>query len=149
MFVVDMKKGLTISFIINIILVILLIIMTILFFIKGTKKVEESLGLQTIAIDNYDIDFKSDRYAYLINVENNVEQLDIDVVAYEKDAEIKITGNEKIKEGYNQIIISVKSKKKTPKKYYIEVIKEKFEEKDENDEKIEKDTEIDVNKNQK
>ena len=61
MFVIDMKKGFYTSFFINIGLIILLIIMTILYFTKDAK-LDENLGLQSLIIDEVDIDFKSDRF---------------------------------------------------------------------------------------
>lgn len=128
MFTIDMEKGFKVSFIINITLAVLLIVMTILYFTKGTKKENENPGIQDMVIENYEIDFKSERYAYLIEVSNDVDYLDITIVPYEKGASISVEGNEKFEEGYNQIVIEVQDTSTTPKYYYIDVIKAKAEE---------------------
>ena len=125
MFVIDMKKGFQVSFIINLILAILLIIMTILYFTKGLGKEVENPGLQTMAIEEAEINFEPTRYAYLIEVGNDVENLHINVVPYEKGASVSLEGNEKLKEGYNQVVVTVSDSSSKPKYYYIDVIKAK------------------------
>lgn len=141
MFVIDMKKGFYTSFFINIGLALLLLIMTILYFTKGAPSNEENLGLQQLSIDEYDIDFKSDIYAYHITVDENVEELDFGYVTYEKSAEVKIEGNENFNEGNNQVIITVSEESKDDKIYYV--IVEKIIGKI--DEDIEKEQNIDAN----
>ncbi|MBQ7141322.1 MAG: cadherin-like beta sandwich domain-containing protein [Bacilli bacterium] len=123
MFVIDMKKGFYVSFFINIGLAILLLLMTILYFTKGTSSKEENLGLQQLSISDADIDFKSDVYAYHVTIDETVDSLDLGYVAYEKDAKIKVKGNENFKEGNNQIVITVTEDSKDDKVYYIIVEK--------------------------
>jgi len=123
MFVIDMKKGFYISFFINIGLVILLLIMTILYFTKGTLSKDENLGLQQLSISEADIDFKSDIYAYHVIVDETVDSLDLSYVTYEKDAEVKVEGNENFKEGNNQVIITVSEENKNDNIYYVVVQK--------------------------
>ncbi len=123
MFVIDMKKGFRVSLVINIILFALFIMMMILYFTKGTDKKELNPGLQTMAIEEGEIDFKPDRYAYMVEVNNDVDKLTLSLVSYEKGANIKVDGNEKFKEGHNQIVITVSDSATTPKYYYIDVIK--------------------------
>ena len=128
MFTIDMEKGFKVSFIVNITLAVLLIVMTILYFTKGVKKEVQNPGIQDMLIENYEIDFNPERYAYLVEVNNDVDYLDITIVPYEKGASVSVKGNEKFKEGYNQIVIEVQDTSTTPKYYYIDVIKAKVEE---------------------
>lgn len=123
MFIIDMKKGFRISFVINIILLVLFIMMAIMYFMKGTDKKELNPGLQTLMIEEAPIDFKPNRYAYSIDVNSDVNKLTLSLVSYEKGANIKIDGNENLKEGYNQIVITVSDSATTPKLYYIDVNK--------------------------
>ena len=123
MFTIDMKKGFQVSFVINIVLAVLLIVMTILYFIKGNNNEIENPGLQTMIIEEGEINFDPNRYAYLIEVDSSVENLNIIVVPYEKDASVSLKGNENLKEGYNQVIVTVSDSSSKPKYYYIDVIK--------------------------
>ena len=123
MFVIDMKKGFRISFIVNIILLVLFIMIFILYITKGPKEKEINPGLQSLIIEEADIDFKPERYAYSIEVDNDIDKLTLLTVPYEKGANIKIDGNKDLQVGYNQIIITISDTATTPKLYYIDVDK--------------------------
>ena len=56
---------------------------------------------------------------YYLTVDENINKLDIIAIPENGDAEIKITGNEDLKSGVNQINISVTSKDKTNTEEYI------------------------------
>lgn len=105
------------------------------------KEDEEKLKVISIAIDDekeiyLEPQFKSDVYKYTINIKDKdksekekITTIPLKVVANQQDAEIKITGNEKLKDGENIIKITVTSKDGKEKVEYTIIVKKNVEEK--------------------
>ena len=64
-------------------------------------------------------DFNPDIHEYYLIVNEDTKKLDITAVPENREAEVKITGNDNLKNGLNKIKISVTSKDKTTTEEYI------------------------------
>lgn len=106
------------------------------YFIKVNKKIADkrlkltSLNLKAIDDEgnSHDIelnqDFNSEVFTYNCNVYNNVKKIQLDAESEESDTQIKIEGNENLKEGKNTILITLKNKNSEDEVIYkIEVNK--------------------------
>lgn len=80
--------------------------------IKVNKKEEEiklssNAKLKSLIINDYELDFNSNKFDYTLIINDNVSELDMSMEAEEKDAKISdISGNNNLKDG-SKIIISV------------------------------------------
>ena len=75
-------------------------------------------------------EFNPDNLEYILFVSNDVKKLDFSYVANDKNASVKIVGNENFVEGNNEVKIIVSNsdnESKAERKYHINVIKEKEE----------------------
>lgn len=73
---------------------------------------KEELGLLSIAIDDkYEIylepEFKTNVYEYKINLKEDLSSIPLTAIPNKEGAEVKITGNEDLKEGENAIRIAI------------------------------------------
>lgn len=64
--------------------------------------------LESLNVENYAIDFSKFKYEYIINVNNDVTDLNITAIAVSETATIDINKPEKLFEGNNAVIITVK-----------------------------------------
>lgn len=85
------------------------------YFIKVVKKVQENLRLTNLKLKakNMEImlepEFDAEIFEYYCNIENEISKVDIEANSSDKNAKIEIEGNEELKPGMNQILISVSS----------------------------------------
>ena len=95
--------------------------------VKYEVIINKNLGsskLNSLEIKDYNLEpqFASDIYTYNLTVKNNVNSLDIKALASEDD-QVEILGNEKFKDGKNEIIIRVTGNDKTNTTYKLIVNK--------------------------
>lgn len=85
------------------------------YFIKVVKKVQENLRLTNLKLKakNMEImlepEFDAEIFEYYCNIENEISKVNIEANSSDKNAKIEIEGNEELKPGMNQILISVSS----------------------------------------
>lgn len=85
------------------------------YFIKVVKKVQENLRLTNLKVKakNMEImlepEFDAEIFEYYCNIENEISKVNIEANSSDKNAKIEIEGNEELKPGMNQILISVSS----------------------------------------
>ena len=87
--------------------------------------------LKDIKIENYKLipDFNPEIYEYKVNILRNISSLDITTEKSEENVEVKIEGNDNLKVGENEIVISASSKDvETPQTYKIKatIVEEKI-----------------------
>ena len=95
--------------------------------VKYELIINKNLGsskLTSLEVSGYELNptFNSETYTYNLTVQNNVSKLDIKALASDND-QIEIIGNEKLKEGENEILISVTGNDKTTTTYKLIVNK--------------------------
>ena len=103
--------------------------------IKAKKKIESDVvklkSLKLFAVEkngekqiiNLDPEFSKDVFQYKCEVYSDVEKIELEKTV-DDDIEVSVEGNEKLKLGKNEIIISLKTKDESGKNIYkIEVIK--------------------------
>lgn len=85
------------------------------YFIKVVKKIQENLRLTNLKVKakNMEImlepEFDAEIFEYYCNIENEISKVNIEANSSDKNAKIEIEGNEELKPGMNQILISVSS----------------------------------------
>lgn len=83
------------------------------YFIKVVKKVQENLRLTSLKLKANEMEFmlepefNAETFEYYCNIENEISKVDIDANSSDKNAKIEIEGNENLKQGMNQILISI------------------------------------------
>ena len=85
-----------------------------------TKREEQVVTLKNITIKNAKINFESGVYDYELSVPKSVEKLEIDATPTNQDANVTITGADKLQIGENTITIEVENDGNT-KTYTIKV----------------------------
>lgn len=80
---------------------------------------DASLEIMRVNREGINPDFNKDIKEYYLIVDESVDKLDITAIASNKDADVKITGNENLKIGLNKIKILVTSEDKTQSKEYV------------------------------
>lgn len=103
-----------------------------LYFIKVIKTIKKDIRLNGLILkisDGYEIEitpqFDKDIFEYSCNIQNDIDKIDIEAVANDSDYYIEIIGNENLKEGQNEIIISVSKNDDEKTIYKINVNREK------------------------
>lgn len=94
---------------------------------KYEININKNLGssfLTNLEVKDYDLQpqFSSETYIYNIDVKNSINSLDINAVASDND-QVEIIGNEKLKDGKNEILIRVTGNDKTTTTYKLLVNK--------------------------
>lgn len=85
------------------------------YFIKVVKKVQENLRLTNLKLKAKKMEimlepeFDAETFEYYCNIENEISKVNIEANSSDKNAKIEIEGNEELKPGMNQILISVSS----------------------------------------
>ncbi|MCI9177946.1 MAG: hypothetical protein HFJ28_05210 [Clostridia bacterium] len=96
-------------------------------YVTKTNNIEEAnTNLENLAVENETLepDFTQQITNYRLSVGNNVENLNVLAVPQNEEAKVKIEGGENLKEGKNNIIITVTAPNNiTFKKYQIDVFK--------------------------
>ncbi len=91
--------------------------------VTKTKNTENAnANLDTLAVEYFELtpEFNQNITNYSVEVSNQVNKLKIFAVSSDESAKVEISGNENLKIGDNQIIISITAKDNiTTKKYYI------------------------------
>ena len=85
-------------------------------------KIRANANLEILAVEYFNLipEFDKNITNYSVEISNEVDKLNIFVVSSDETAKVEISGNEDLKIGDNQIIISVTAKDEiTTKKYYI------------------------------
>ena len=102
------------------------------YFIKVKKSVKKDVKLNSLKVstDNEsDIEitpeFNSNVFEYNCKMQNYVEKLNIEATCDLKDAKIEIKGNENLKEGLNEILVTVSTENDEKVVYKINAYKEK------------------------
>ncbi len=72
---------------------------------------------------NLDTEFNSDKFIYYLSTEENINKLDIEAVGEDENDEVTFIGNDKLKNGLNDIYVKVTNKDKTTTTYRIVVEK--------------------------
>lgn len=80
---------------------------------------DASLEIMRVNREGINPDFNKDIKEYYLIVDESVDKLDITAIASNKEADVKITGNENLKMGLNKIKILVTSEDKTQNKEYV------------------------------
>ena len=100
------------------------------YFIKVVKETKENLRLTDIYLKtngnkiDLDSDFNSEKFEYYCNVSNDISRIDIEAISNIENAKIEVNGNDELKEGMNQIFISVSTDGVEKTTYKINVYKE-------------------------
>ena len=106
------------------------------YYIKVVKELKEKLRLSNISlvamsnekdVNNIDLNpsFDSEIFTYNCNVANYIDKIKVIAKSNEEDANIEIVGNENLKEGLNEILVTVNKNEKDKIVYKINVNKEK------------------------
>lgn len=102
------------------------------YFIKVIKSINKDIRLNTLKLkmeDNSSVEinpeFDKDIFEYNCNVQNSIQKIDVEAIANVEKAKILITGNENLKEGLNEILITVFLDTEEKITYKINVNKEK------------------------
>lgn len=109
------------------------------YYIKVVKAIKKHSRLSSISLEAIskgkkvnDIDLKpnfdSEIFNYSCNVANYIEKINIEAKSNEENSNIEIVGNDNLKEGLNEILITVKTSDNEEIVYKINVNKEKKEE---------------------
>ena len=109
------------------------------YYIKVVKELKEKLRLSNISlvamsnekdVNNIELNpsFDSEIFTYNCNVANYIDKINIEAKANDKNADIEIVGNEHLKEGLNEILVTVKKSNTEKIVYKINVNKEKKDE---------------------
>lgn len=84
------------------------------YFIKAIKSINKDIRLSALKLkteenNNIEItpEFDKDIFEYNCNVQNYIRKIDVEANANDENANIEITGNENLKEGLNEILITV------------------------------------------
>lgn len=82
--------------------------------VEEKKEEKEKLGLISIAIDekselSLEPEFKPEIFEYAINFKGDLDKIPLNAIANKEGAKVEITGNEKLKDGENTILITVTS----------------------------------------
>ncbi len=100
------------------------------YFIKVIKQVKQNLRLNSLKIttedkSNIEItpEFNENIYEYNCEVQSYVEKINIDTNSNIENAKIEITGNENLKEGLNQVLITVTAGNDEKVVYKINIIR--------------------------
>lgn len=92
---------------------------------------EANASLETLAIEGYNIipEYSDNITNYSVEVGKNTSKLNVLAIAEDMDANVKITGNDKIKEGHNKVSVEVTARDGITKRIYdINVYKRNDEE---------------------
>ena len=84
----------------------------------------EGNSLSSLVVSGYDIDLKQDTTTYTIKVDKSVDKLDVEALAFDKDAKVTIEGNESLVDGENTVNVVVESLDGTKKTYTIIAIRD-------------------------
>lgn len=87
------------------------------------QQLSEDNYIKNIEITNYEILFDKDINKYLIEVDNDINDLDLNITLNDENSTFTVRGNENFIPGKNEIIITVKSQKGETRDYIIEVNK--------------------------
>ena len=109
------------------------------YYIKFVKAIKEKLRLSNISlvamsnekdVNNIELNpsFDSEIFTYNCSVANYIEKINIEAKSNEENSNIEIVGNDNLKEGLNEILITVKTSDNEEIVYKINVNKEKKEE---------------------
>ena len=109
------------------------------YYIKVVKAIKEKLRLSNISlvamsnekdVNNIELNpsFDSEIFTYNCSVANYIEKINIEAKSNEENSNIEIVGNDNLKEGPNEILITVKTSDNEEIVYKINVNKEKKEE---------------------
>ena len=109
------------------------------YYIKVVKAIKEKLRLSNISlvamsnekdVNNIELNpsFDSEIFTYNCSVANYIEKINIEAKSNEENSNIEIVGNDNLKEGLNEILITVKTSDNEEIVYKINVNKEKKEE---------------------
>ena len=103
-----------------------------LYFIRVVKTIKGNIRLNSLKLrtaDGYDIEitpqFDKDIFEYSCTIQNDIDKIDIEAVAGNVDDCIEIVGNENLKEGQNEVIISVFKNDNEKTIYKINITKER------------------------
>lgn len=86
---------------------------------KTANSSSAKLEIMRLNQEGVNPDFNPDIHEYYLIVNEDTKKLDITAVPENREAEVKITGNDNLKNGLNKIEISVTSKDKTSTEEYI------------------------------
>ena len=91
---------------------------------KTNNKKDANADLETLAVENYTLspDYQNIVTNYTLEITNTTEKLNILAIPQSENAKVQIQGNENLKIGQNQVIITVTAANEiTNKKYIIDV----------------------------
>lgn len=91
---------------------------------EHTQQLSEDNYIKNIEITNHEILFDKVINKYLIEINNDINNLDLNITLNDEYSTFAITGNENFIPGKNEIIITVKSQKGETRDYIIEVNKD-------------------------
>ena len=100
------------------------------YFIKVVKETKDNLRLTDIYLKtngnkiDLDSDFNSEKFEYYCNVSNDISKIDIEAISNIENAKVEVNGNDGLKEGMNQIFISISTDGVEKTTYKINVYKE-------------------------
>ena len=97
---------------------VLLIIFVICYFAFFGKSSDNSL--KELTIIGHSIDFKPEEYAYVLKVENSVDNLEFIIDSTDKNAKVSVSDTH-LKEGANEIVITVEAENGKTQNYRIYV----------------------------
>lgn len=78
-----------------------------------------NLEIMRLGLEGVNPDFNSDLQEYYLIVDESINSIDVTAIPENRDAEVKITGNNNLKSGKNIIEIEVTSKDESNKKKYV------------------------------
>lgn len=81
--------------------------------------------LKTLTIDNQNLNFKSTVYEYNLSVLYEVDKINIKAIPNDNKASIEGLGEINLKEGVNNLVVSVTAEDETKKEYKINITREK------------------------
>ncbi len=108
------------------------------YYIKVAKVLKKELRLNSLNLDaisneknintiKLEPDFNSEVFTYNCNVANYIDKIKVNAKSNIENANIEISGNENLKEGLNEILVTVKNSNNEKTVYKIYVNKEKIE----------------------
>lgn len=108
------------------------------YYIKVIKTIKKELRLNSMKLEaassennvnNIELEpkFDSETFTYNCNVENYIDRINIDAKANNENANIAISGNENLKDGLNEILVTIKANNDDKIVYRIYVNKDKKE----------------------
>lgn len=94
--------------------------------VKPEKTASTNAKLKNLEIDPSDLNpaFDKSVFEYRMNVDADTQRLIIDAIPEDKNAKVKITGNDSLKEGENKIVITVLAQSGAVIKYTIHAFRE-------------------------